>query len=191
MMANCKSISFSLYIKYSLGLVETLIKDLFSPDRKITYEFNSKLKQNFRKIISNIFYLNGKRVCNEYEILMKKEDQINKINESKIKYVQDLYMKNLETTREKVCVFYQIEDDSMITMKTQLRSYIFLLDINSEDYKWYKSADSILLKIEENLTLNLIPEEYLSDKDTFEVMDEVIDLERLTKNIVDMNSVEI
>lgn len=191
MTVNCKSISFSLYIKYSLGLVETLIKDLFTPERKITYEFNSKLKQNFRKIISNIFYLNAKRVCNEYEILRKKEDEINKINESKIKYVQDLYMKNLEITREKVCIFYKIEDDSMITMKTQLRSYIFLLDVNSEDYKWYKSADSILLKIEENLTLNLIPEEYLADKDTFEVKDEVIDLERLTKNIVDMNSVEI
>lgn len=154
----------------------------------LTYKFNDNLKNNFRKIISNIFYLNSKRVYIEYERLRKTEKMNGSTN---IKFIQDLYMSFLEKTRAQVCEFYKIEEDSLITVKTQLRSYIFLLEDKSEDHVWYKNADQQLLKIEENLTFGIVPEEFICDKESFNVVDEVIELERLVRNTFDMSTVEI
>lgn len=146
------------------------------------------MKTNFRKIISNIFYLNTKRVYIEYDRLKKTEKMNGSIN---IKFIQDLYMNFLEKTRAQVCEFYKIEEDSLITVKTQLRSYIFLLEDKSEEHVWYKNADQFLLKIEENMTFGIVPEEFICDKESLNVIDEVIDLERLVKNTFDMSTVEM
>ncbi len=100
-------------------------------------------------------------------------------------------MNFLEKTRAQVCEFYKIEEDSLITVKTQLRSYIFLLKDKSEDHVWYKNADQLLLKIEENITFGIVPEEFICDKESLNVIDEVIDLERLVKNTFDMSTVEM
>jgi hypothetical protein len=117
----------------------------------------------------------------------EKQDK-NEINQDNKQYIRTLYTNNLDSVRSKVCKFFSIDDDSLISGRTLLRVYTHSLETNHPVRTGYLKLNDYLDKIEENMTKSIFPEEFVIEENfklMEEVKDEVRDLDRLLTKVVD------
>lgn len=125
-------------------------------------EFPANLKENFLKILTNVFFLNVRKVIQE---LKKNNFEIYK-NHSKeqiLEKIITLYDDNLKETRRTVVAFFGIERQKYFSQKVLIRYYAYSLDLDDPVRTKYKQYSANLTKIEENLAENKFPTELLDE----------------------------
>ena len=178
-----------LYLNYSASLLEK-IKSSFLSNNQIEYSFSQKVKSNYLKIISNIFYLN---LAYSSKVVKSKLVVGELTNESeRLALVRNSYMKNLDTVRSKVCEFFKVTDDSLLLSRTILRIYGYTFKEQDSTKEKYSNLNKALDLIEKNMLSGLFAEELINPDDknyNDGVLDEVRDLQRLIDNTVDLNTI--
>lgn len=102
--------------------------------------------------------------------------------------IRNLYMSNLDSVRNRVCKYFCIEDDSLISGRTLLRVYTHSLDSSHVVRSSYLKLNDCLDKIEDNMTKSIFPEDFVVEeniKEIEEIKDEIRDLERLMTKVID------
>ena len=175
-------------MNYTVNKIEDL-KQSFINDPVTKFEFPKNISNNYLKIISNLFYLTLRKCSIQMKTLLLSGElkDIPKLSD----YVKDLYMKNLGEVRERVCLFFKVEDDSLISSRTLLRVYTHYLKKDDEVRIQYQKLNEILDEIEKNMCIGIFPEEFFDNESKYkdEPKDELIDLKRLINKTVDYNSI--
>lgn len=117
-------------------------------------------------------------------------NELNSATERK-KYIKDTYINNLFSVREKVIKFFNLEDDSLITVRTLLTIYADSMDDNNITKKSYENYCLCLDKIEDNMVYGIFAEELVDPNNinyNNNVLNEERDLERLSKNVVNLSN---
>ena len=95
-------------------------------------KFEDNLKNNYLKVISNIFYLNiGKVQLNfQRNYIDKKHEFLD--DQDAYKKIQEIYNLSLKETRSNVCQFFKIRETEDLSLKTILRLFYYYLPKNHE-----------------------------------------------------------
>lgn len=160
----------------------------FLKNNNLTYSFPKSISENYLKIISNLFYITLGR-CS---LVMKKKvvdkENLEDGDKDYKNLIRNLYMSNLDSVRNRVCKYFCIEDDSLISGRTLLRVYTHSLESNHVVRSSYLKLNDCLDKIEDNMTKSIFPEDFVAEeniKEIEEIKDEVRDLERLLTKVID------
>ena len=160
----------------------------FLKNNSLTYSFPKSISENYLKIISNLFYI----TLGKCSLVMKKKvidkENLEEGDKDYKNLIRNLYMSNLDSVRNRVCKYFCIEDDSLISGRTLLRVYTHSLDSNHVVRSSYLKLNDCLDKIEDNMTKSIFPEDFVVEeniKEIEEIKDEVRDLERLMTKVID------
>lgn len=177
-------------------LIEKFLNDFKSDNAKlkIDIEFPKEIVDNFLKIFTNTFYHTLKSVVFKLKsgVLDKVDDKeensysfvsVDAFEDKIAKYTVEI----LGPTRKKIMKMFQVKDTDVRAVSL-LRCYAFTLERSNPVRQKYEYLNSMLHKINENLKNKIIPREFVDVNDyyyTQEVIDDIIDLERLLKNAID------
>ncbi len=101
------------------------------------------------------------------------------------------YQQTLGEVRKRVLDFFHVKD-AIVKNITLVRCYVFTLPRNDELRKQHEMYLHILNQVEDNLAQKIIPEEFVDNTNSNysdEIKDDIIDLNRLVKNTIDLNSI--
>lgn len=137
--------------------------------------------------MTNTFYHTLRKVT----ALVKEDYDKGKSQNELAEIIGKYYQKALIEVRKKVLEFFNVKDE-IVQAITLVRCYVFTLPRNDPARKQHESSLSILGKVEDSLSMKIIPEEFLDNTNTHyteDIKDEVIDLERLVIKTVDLNAI--
>jgi transcriptional regulator of heat shock response len=104
-----------------------MFRDMFDKDDISVFEFDNTIKENYLKIISNIFYFNIRKAQKKF-----KNDYVSKSNEFRLmpvnelnKKFNDLYKHFLKQTRNEIIQFFNLPQNENLSFKILLRIYPF------------------------------------------------------------------
>ena len=114
-------------------------KNKVEKDELLDFDFGEDIRKNYLKVVTNIYYLNIRRVQKSFReeyidkgFCFKDEKHIHEIMNS-------LYSKHLKESRNEVADFFKIKENSMLDLKIILRLYYYYL--NPFDEKRLKMDD--------------------------------------------------
>ena len=110
----------------------TRFKECCENGELMEMKFEDNLKNNYLKVISNIFYLNiGKVQLNfQRNYIDKKHEFLD--DQDAYKKIQEIYNLSLKETRSNVCQFFKIRETEDLSLKTILRLFYYYLPKNHE-----------------------------------------------------------
>ena len=129
-------------------------------------EFPQEIKDNYLKIVTNVFYLNIKEVSLRFKEEFF-EKPLTSSQEELLKLVNDYYLELLPKVRAKVYKFFNIEDKYDVPSLIYVRNYNSFLPKDDPIVKAENEYRNILFKVENNLTLKIIPEEFIDSSSVF------------------------
>jgi hypothetical protein len=142
------------------------LKLSFPESSTVPVTFPSCIKENFLKIVSNIFYITAYRTWIDYK---------NSNLDSKKKSIDEIYQYNLKSVRKQVYAFFKITKNPDINTKYLVRLYPFSLLISDPIKSNYLKMSDDINVILDNLNKKIIPDLFLSDDSTiFEVRNVII-----------------
>jgi len=125
----------------------------------VNVEFPEEIKNNFLKIVSNIYFINLYKTWKDFKAEFLHLDQ----NGIPKKIVDTLYQKHLKETRREVYEFFKVPKTKLFDSKNYVRLYPFSLPL--KDFiksKYFKISDEIDILCE-NMNKKIIPEIFLTE----------------------------
>ena len=110
----------------------TNYKKCFENGELMELVFDENLKKNYIKAVSNIYYLNIRKI----QLILQNEFINNRHvfhdDRSVFIKIQDIYNKSLKETRVEVCNFFNIKATPELSLKIMMRIYYYYLPVNDE-----------------------------------------------------------
>lgn len=107
--------------------------------------FVDEIKNNYLKIISNIFYINITKAATKFKLEIIDHNKFTGENNEQIneKIFNDMYKSSLKETRNEVAQFFNITPHQIysIPIKVMFRIYPYYLDESNEVRKQYKAMN--------------------------------------------------
>lgn len=124
-------------IKSSLKIINDFKTSL--QNRTVPHvDFGESISKNYLKIISNIFYLNLRKVQKQLkDNIIDKEISVGDSQET----FNKLYKKYLKETRFEVLKFFQVTHPDVLSSKVLLRIYVFFYEKENELRKNYEKMN--------------------------------------------------
>ncbi len=122
-------------------------------DTKEIYEFgfSDQIKNNYLKIISNIFYINITKAATKFKLEIIDQNKFEGENNEQIneKIFNDMYKSSLKETRNEVAQFFKVTPHEIysIPIKVLFRIYPYYLDEKDEVRIKYKAMNDEVNKV--------------------------------------------
>ncbi len=122
-------------------------------DTKEIFEFgfSDQIKNNYLKIISNIFYINITKAATKFKLEIIDQNKFEGENNEQIneKIFNDMYKSSLKETRNEVAQFFKITPHEIysIPIKVLFRIYPYYLDEKDEVRIKYKAMNDEVNKV--------------------------------------------
>jgi len=129
----------------------------FIKESNVPVKFDNNIQENFIKIVTNIFYINSYKTWIDW----KNSDKSDR--SKKLQKVEEIYQKNLKSTRKIVYEYFKIPKLSFINSKYLVRLYPHSLAKDHPIRVKYTKFSDIINIILENLSNNIVPEIFLKE----------------------------
>jgi hypothetical protein len=122
-------------------------------DTKENFEFgfSDQIKNNYLKIISNIFYINITKAATKFKLEIIDQNKFEGENNEQIneKIFNDMYKSSLKETRNEVAEFFKVTPHEIysIPIKVLFRVYPYYLDEKDEVRIKYKAMNDEVNKV--------------------------------------------
>jgi hypothetical protein len=125
----------------------------------VNVEFPEEIKNNFLKIVSNIYYINLYKTWKDFkaEYLHLDKNSIPK------RIVDTLYQKHLKETRRQVYEFFKVPKTKVFDSKNFVRLYPFSLPFKDPVKSTYFKISEEIDILCENINKKIIPEIFLTE----------------------------
>ena len=123
-----------------------------------------KVKENFLKIVTNIFLLTA------YNTFLELKKEWNKNTKLDYVFVDTVYQNNLKNIRKKVYKFFGVEKQEEVNVKYLVRLYPYILPENNPVLIEYRKQSNNINLLLDNLRQKLYPKAFL-DYETLEISD--------------------
>jgi hypothetical protein len=140
---------------------------------------------NFLKIVSNIFFINGYKVWRDVQAKYLDTDKI------PLGMVDKLYNSHLKETRRVVYAHFKVGKTKELNTKYIVRMYPYSVDSADPMRKHYTKLGDDINDLLDSLQKKIIPVLFLtesSDSKVFNPSDTIIDIAKIKSEVVDYNS---
>lgn len=136
--------------------------------------------------MSNIFFLNVYKCW--------KEIKSNYLDKGALEegIVDKFYNENLKATRKEVYKYFKVGKYDGVNVKFVVRLYPYSVDPSNQMRKFYTELGEQINTVIDNLQKKIIPVKFLTennDSKTFNVKNELINLQNLIDEVIDYNSI--
>jgi hypothetical protein len=132
-------------IKKHVKVIEEF-KEMYDKDDVTGYVFDESIKNNYLKIISNIFYLNIRKAQKKFkDEYIDKSSEFRSIPQNELsKKFNDLYKHFLKQTRSEVIEFFNLKQTEQLSLKILLRIYPYFFSPYSPFRKEYDQMNKLV-----------------------------------------------
>lgn len=138
-------------------------KDALDQDQLYPIHFPENLTNNYLKIISNIYYINMRKVYKQFKLEYVDKNHHFPDNKLAQKAINDLYKSFLKETRNEVIRHFRLIDSEELPVKYLLRIYPYYFSPYHPIRKTYKELDADVTGIIEKILRFEVIEELGSD----------------------------
>lgn len=147
-----------------------IIKKNFLKINSPNYTFPENLKNNYLKVISNIYYLTLNKLSIQIkDRLLYYKEKLSLIEFEEYlknefdKELRNTYLNNLVAQRKEVCDYFDIQEDCLISLSTLLKCYSLSLDYNDIGRIENRNYGVIVSQVIENIKKGIFVKEYFDN----------------------------